>query len=340
MDRKGSVLIAALWILIVLAFLGTAMGVRTQLEAKMSGIQLTVQNQRQVLESGIQIGRYLIETDADANEDNPLDQWYGDHDLGRFIPAEGYRLNITDEESKININRTSAALLRTFFELLERKGHELETDPEDLAASIARWRGDTPIFGSPSTYRQKMQPFESLPELLLIEHITDRDYRTVSPYFTVYGRQGEMTLRINVNTASEEVLEAVVLSLTGDELTKKQLAEALMGFRRQQTSREAPVYFQLQDLATDQILQHLKLSGTIVMLSLINQLLPFLGVDSSFFSLSVHKADARYQPSLVSAVVGPTGSRATPLAPTQMTVFGPVFFRTDQLDILSWQEGV
>ncbi len=337
--RNGSILIPALWLLIILSFLAISVGIRTQLEARMMSIQRGSDEQKEMLESAVQIARFLIESDNDTDEDSPHDSWYGTHDLSPWLESQGYELTITDEENKININRAPPVVLKTLFEVLAQNGAILENSPQDLAASIARWRGENPIFGSPSTYRQKDQPFESLEELLLVEKMTDHDFEVISPFLTVYGKQGEQNLRINLNTVSDPVMEALILSLAGDEFSKKELSAAFASFRRKQLDGSAG-YWGLKDMSTDRILVHLNVSSTVLMVSLVNQLLQLVSVDSSYFSVTARRKDAHYRPASVSAVLGPTGGRAVPFMPNQMTVSGPMFFRTDNLDTLSWKEGV
>ncbi len=336
--KNGSILITALWILTIFAFLAIALGIRAKLDIKMMGIQLEEADQRERLEAAIQIARYLIESDPHSDDDSPNDLWYGNHKLSDWIDADGFEFMIQDEESKININVASPSLLRTLFEILKAEGISLETNSQDLAASIVRWRGGSTPFGTPSTYRQKGQPFESMEEILLIEHITDHDFDTIKPFLTVYGRQGEKTLRINVNTASNEVLEALIKSLAGDGFTKNELINAFLSLREKQFENQETPFFKLRDLDANKLMSRLGVSSTVLMVSLVNQLLEFVSVDSSHFSVKVQKKDAKYRPSLVEVVMGPSGSRAVPFLPTQATVLGRGFFRTDNLDILSWRE--
>jgi hypothetical protein len=340
MNRKGSVLIVSLWLAVFLTLIAVSVGVRMRLDAQMMSIQLRQQEQRETLESGIQIGRYLIETDPDANEDSPRDPWYGAHSLSPWTEAEGCEIVIGDEDGKLNINRASADLLRIFFEGLSSRGQVLETDPADLAASIVRWRGETPSFGSASSWKHKAQPFETLEELLLVENITPQDFDLIKNYLTVYGRQGERSPRVNINTASDEVLEAIVRSLASDDFTKDEFFRALSGYRTRQNASQTPLYFSLPDLSTAPLLSKLGLSSTVLMVGLVNQFLQFAGVDSSYFTVRARISDPSYRPAYVSATVGPTGGRAVPFQPAQLTLSGWAFFRADNLEILNWQEGL
>ncbi|MBI4550316.1 MAG: general secretion pathway protein GspK [Candidatus Omnitrophica bacterium] len=337
---QGSVLIASLWLMLFLALVAVSVGVRTRLDAQMMSIQLRQQEQREILESGIQIGRFLIETDPDANEDSPRDGWYGARALTDWVESEGYELEIRDEDGKLNLNRASADQLRHFFEILSTRGAALETDPADLAAGIVRWRGETPSFGSASTWKHKGQPFETLEELLLIENISPRDFASIQGYLTVYGRQGERIPRINLNTVSEEVLEALVMSLASDDFTKKEFLRALTAYRSRQKDSPAPRYFSAADLSTAPLLERIGVSSTVLMVGLVNQFLQFAGVDSSYFTVTARVKDPVYRPGYVSAIVGPTGGRAVPFQPAQLTLSGWAFFRADHLQIINWQEGL
>ena len=338
-SKKGSILLTALWLLILLSFLAVSVGLRTRLEARMMSIQRVSDEQKETLQSAVQIARFLIESDGDSDEDSPQDPWYGSHDLSNWLENQSYELWIADEESKINVNRAPALVLKNLFQTLEKNGIVFDNNPEELAASIARWRGENPLFGSPSTFHQKGQPFESMEELMLAEKVTEHDFDCISPFLTVYGKQGEQNLRVNLNTASVQVIEAIILSLSGDEFSKKEICAAFSDFRQKQIEGSA-AYWKLKDLATDRILSRLNLSSTVLMVSLVNQLLQFVGMDSNYFTVRVQKNEGRYRPFAANAVLGPTGGRAVPFMPNQMTISGPMYYRTDNLDTLSWKEGV
>jgi hypothetical protein len=339
MDQRGSVLITALWILALLAFLAAAMGMRMRLEAKMMGLQIAGIRHREILESGVERARFLIEQDPERSEDSVSDLWHGSHSLAHWVSeGEGYEVDIRDEESKVNVNLAPPQLLRILFEVLDRRGTVLETEPEDLAAAMVRWRGETPPFGGPSAYHSKRQPFESLMELLLIEHITPADAAAVSPYLTVFSKRGEQGLKVNINTASEEVLETLVESLAGDDFAKKELYAAMIRFRKAEGAG-ARRFFEIEDLATTSFLRRIQVSSTVPMISLVNQFLAYATVDSSHFEVTVRApTGARFRPFRIEAVIGPTGGRPSPASVMQATVLGRAVFRTDNLDILSWQE--
>lgn len=339
LGRKGSILITALWLMILLSFLAVSVGLRTRLESRMLSIQRVSDEQQETLQSAMQIARFLIESDGNSDEDSPQDAWYGEHDLSAWLEKQDYLFRISDEESKINVNRAPAVVLKNLFQILEDSGIAFDNSPEELAASIARWRGENPIFGSATTFRQKGQPFESMVELLLAEKVTEHDFDIISPFLTVYGRQGEQNLRINLNTVSREAFEAVILSLSGDEFSKKEIINAFSVFRQKQIEGTAG-YFKLKDLATDRILSHLNLSSTVLMVSLVNQLLQFVSVDSNYFTVRAQRTGGRHRPVSATAVLGPTGGRAVPFRPNQMTISGPMYYRTDNLDTLSWKEGL
>ncbi len=336
--KDGSILITALWLVILLSFLAVSVGLRTRLESRMMSIQRVSDEQKETLQSAVQIARFLIESDGDTEVDSPQDAWYGSHDLSKWLENRDYELWITDEDSKINVNRAPAVVLKNLFLSLEKNGTVFDNSPEELAASIARWHGENPIFGSPSTFHQKGQPFESLEELLLAEKITEHDFDCISPFLTVYGKQGEQNLRVNLNTASLQVMEAIILSLSGDEFSKKEICAAFSAVRQKQIEGTAG-YWKLNDLATERILSSLNLSSTVFMVSLVNQLLQFAGLDSNYFTVRVQRSEGRYRPFSACAVLGPTGGRAMPFMPNQMTISGPMFYRTDNLDTLSWKEG-
>jgi len=338
MDRKGSILITVLWVLILLTFLTVAMANRFRTEAKTTGLYLRAQEQREALETGVEFARYLLSLDSDVLEDGPLDVWYGEHTTEQWLGKDAGDLSvqIIDEQSKINVNYVPAGILLNLVALLQGKGASLGASSENLAAGISRWRGLTPLFGSPSSYHHKQRPFESLEELLLVEHMTPEAFERLSPYLTVYARPGERQLRVNINTASEVVLEAIFLDLTGDSFARSQFRSKLYEYRQEQMDAGATA-FGREDLNTSTLLNKLKLPLTIQIIGVVEQFLLYMTVDSTCFEVRV-QAPARLLPRQVKAILGPYGSKQNPLGKQQMTVQGPAYFRRNTLEVLNWSE--
>lgn len=335
MARKGSILITVLWVLVLLALFAVSLGFRMHLETRMMSHALERQQLRERTESSVQYARYLIESDEVPDCDYPGDVWYGTHRLSDWVPGDSLQIEVSDEESKININLASPALLKSLFETLAENGIVLETGPEALASSILQWRGESAFFGSPSTYPSKKAPFESIEELLMIEHITPKDLEAIKPYLTVYSAKGDRTPRVNLNTAPDAILEALVKSSPGDEFSKKDFLNALLKYLGEARAGKQ-FFFRQKDLVPAEILRRINLSSTLQMVSLANQLLQNLTVDSSYFSVEAYDPLSPDPGIRARAVIGPTLGRMN--VGLQATYQGPAFFRSDTLEILSWRE--
>lgn len=123
------------------------------------------------------------------------------------------RFGLIDEERKLNLNTVDAQTLSQFLQLLEVE----EDAANEIAYSIVDWR-DTdsflthPNYGAEDDYYEdlkfpygaKDQPFETLPELLLVRAMTPEIFNIIKNYVTVFGSGA-----VNVNTASREVLTAL-----------------------------------------------------------------------------------------------------------------------------------
>jgi len=122
-----------------------------------------------------------------------------------------------DEQSKVNINAASVSTIKG---LMLGVGLD-EDDAEDIAAAIVDWRDednditiseDDVFYGAEDEYYQGQTPayhcknsdFDTIFELILIRGMTQDIMDDVRPYITIYGEG-----KININTASKKVLDAV-----------------------------------------------------------------------------------------------------------------------------------
>lgn len=150
------------------------------------------------------------------NIDNEAPQRSGNLGRGSFS------YNLTDEESKLNINTASALQIRYLF---LKSGVDI-TDVDIIIDSIIDWRDGNDLHmlnGAEEDYYRSLKypysakdgPFESIDELLLVKGMTreifygsknadgEQKYTGVVQYLTVNGLSS-----ININTGSEVVLEA------------------------------------------------------------------------------------------------------------------------------------
>lgn len=149
------------------------------------------------------------------------------------IPGAGkYFYQITDEESKMNINSVDRKQLVEFFRLL---GIPMGVERDTIVDSILDWRDSNDMHrlnGAEDDYYQSLAPpysaknndFDSAEELLLVKGMTREIFyglktgsgKSLSELVTVFGD------RLNFNTASEEVIRSfyvqpgMVTKITGE----------------------------------------------------------------------------------------------------------------------------
>ncbi|MBI5676414.1 MAG: general secretion pathway protein GspK [Nitrospirae bacterium] len=152
------------------------------------------------------------------NIDNEAPQRSGNLVRGSFS------YNLSDEESKLNINTASALQMRYLF---LKSGVDI-TDVDIIVDSIIDWRDENDLHmlnGAEEDYYRSLEysysckdgPFELIDELLLVKGMTkeifygskdadsEQKYTGVVQYLTVNGLN-----TININTSSDVVLEAVL----------------------------------------------------------------------------------------------------------------------------------
>ncbi|UCD14897.1 MAG: general secretion pathway protein GspK [Candidatus Omnitrophota bacterium] len=174
MNKRGSLLVFAIWVLVVFSILSVGV-------YKIVSSQITV---AKVLEERL-VSLYLakaafayakIERASDDTEYNTL------YELGQVRQKQlgkgKYTYTIIDEESKININKAPGEILANLAGL-----------DEELAAAIV----DSPL-----------RPFELKEEVLLVEGITPDIYNQFKDIVTVYGDGA-----VNINTAGEDVFRVL-----------------------------------------------------------------------------------------------------------------------------------
>jgi general secretion pathway protein K len=136
-------------------------------------------------------------------------------------------VKIEDENSKFNVNTIigpdGRTLNVTAYNSFRRLLNILSLD-EKIADRIADWIDDdsNPRLAD-SEIRAKNAALDSVDELLLINGISEKDYETMLPYITVYGRRDNLI--ININGAEKPVLMCLSDAITDD------LAQNLINYR-------------------------------------------------------------------------------------------------------------
>lgn len=121
-----------------------------------------------------------------------------------------FSYTIADEDGKLNINNASLPQLKY---IIRNTGVDI-TEVDTIVDSIIDWRDTNDLHmlnGAEEDYYQSLQrpysckdgPFNIIDELLLVKGVTPEIFYGITPYLTTWSSN-----RININTASREVLEA------------------------------------------------------------------------------------------------------------------------------------
>ncbi|MBI4372428.1 MAG: general secretion pathway protein GspK [Candidatus Omnitrophica bacterium] len=343
MRKQGSILILFLWVLVFLTLFAVSLTMRTRIATKIESFYGRRMSADYDFLSAVNLARFFITEDEDAGIDSPQDDWYGTPEKfedSKF--AEEFSLEIHDEESKINLNLASERLLISFFEVLKDHDMELESDIKELAANIIRWRGGvSPAGSSKDREKFKQAPFESVDELFLVPEVEASDIEILKPYFTVYGNSNAKEMRVNINTAHPFILEALITSIPGASVTKRELWQRLEKFLNPSQSEDEEAaedereIFHGEFLNIDAFMRKLALSDTPIMHYTAGQFLRFVTADSRYFMVSVRTKRQRVGISKVEAVFGaPREDRSMKMA------LARAGFRlvTTPLEVHSWKE--
>lgn len=156
----------------------------------------------------------------------------------RVIDNIEVEISVNDEESRLNINTLNDDMLRRLFTYT----HIPEDSLGELIESLADWKdpddlhhlsgGETEYYKSLETpYPAKNRPLDVVEELLLIKGFKpeylygNEDIKPLKPMITTFGKA------ININTASQEVLEFIGISPLDIENIMKQRTQEVGGLR-------------------------------------------------------------------------------------------------------------
>lgn len=210
MNKKGSILIIGLWITAILAVFVVGLGFRSLTNLRVARYQRNRLAAALAAKAGI--NRAVAELDNDANDyDGILEPWStGSDSTGNIFTdiyikkesAGSFSVIITDEERKINLNRTEGFGRSEIKEALAE-----EPDAETLTGLIARWIGSGPGSDSKEQAVFKNAPLKTLQEAMLIFEYFYADkqkaqdlYRRKEKMFSLFPE------KVNINTVSQERL--------------------------------------------------------------------------------------------------------------------------------------
>ena len=243
--KRGSILLFALWSLLLLTTFAVTLGVIVRQKITLV-VRLEERNRLHLIaQSGVKKAVVVLNTIFQVNDTPDFvttkqKRHNNEDQFGNILLGEGSieiayedshkgaspekHYGIIDEGSKINANTADIATVKS---LIKNVLHWKEEAVDSLALAIADWRGfhesEMTGFNSDKYYENLEDPyaakdsaFEVIDELLLVKGMNGEILDQLRPYLTIYGDG-----RVNINTAPAAVLVSLGLS---DDLVKKILA--------------------------------------------------------------------------------------------------------------------
>ena len=239
MQKKAQVLMISLWILVILTILAVSIAHRVSLALRLSRYQKDRTRAVYLAKAGINLAIKEIENDNNgydslndgwANNENRFGHIAFSENKNEFASVsytvkkeeeEETIFGALDEESKININTASLELLAALLKECQIDSVKAEA----FSLDILVYRGAVALpeeirrdYEDNLGYACKRQKFTNIEELRLVRGaggITPEKLEKLKTLITVYGDG-----KININTASREVLKARALA-TVSELLKE-----------------------------------------------------------------------------------------------------------------------
>jgi general secretion pathway protein K len=225
-NQSGIALLIVLWVVVLLLTIALSFSVMARTEI-FSTLTFKEQLENKYLaEAGLQRGVIeLFYRAANKNRqalfvEEKILRTDGTTYMGK-LENGSYKLSMTDESGKININTLTDSSGIVLNNLLVNLGIEKET-ADTIVDSILDWKSptglhrlhgaDSSYYSSlPNPYKAKNANFDNLEELLLVKGVTpDILYGNAQRpgmirFLTIYGDAGT----ININVAAPEVLKAI-----------------------------------------------------------------------------------------------------------------------------------
>lgn len=217
-EDGGVVLILVIWIIVILVAIVGEFSYSMRTEINITRNFKEEEESYQLALAGIEHAKIEI-LSAKAplyvylNEDGILVFGQGDKSPVRKgeLGNGSFSYTIIDEDGRLNINNASLPQLKY---LIRDVGIDA-TNVDVITDSIIDWRDTNDLHmlnGAEEDYYQSLEnpysckdgPFDVVDELLLVRGITQEIFYSIAPHLTTWGSN-----KININTASKEVLEAV-----------------------------------------------------------------------------------------------------------------------------------
>jgi len=235
-NNSGVLLIVAIWLLIILTVFAVGIGHRNSIGLKLSGYSLDKLKAYYIAKAGLQSVINEIQDDTNdydtlyecgirLDEEETLENVFKDVTVGDGFYSIGYEeksfaYGLIDEGRKINLNAIKAGNYKVLQNLLGLLDVDSSTS-EIIASSVCDWHdSDSNVTNTPygaeddyymdldKPYYCKNSQFEILEELFLVRGMTKEIFLKIKDYITVFPG-GFSNLKVNVNTASGQVLKAL-----------------------------------------------------------------------------------------------------------------------------------
>jgi general secretion pathway protein K len=224
--QRGAAVLVAMLVVAIAALAASSFMFRSQVEWRRLENQTHLDQARSILRAAQQWGAsVLLEDTLHSSVDHLGEIWATQLPP---VESEGYRISggMEDEQGRFNLNNLvlNGQVDQTQMAILVRLLDTLHL-PENLAVAIADWidADDAPL--NPSSvesdyyealstpYRAANRPLVSVNELLRVKGFDRNVLAALRPYVTALPTRTP----INVNTASAEVLSALVAGLTSQQ---------------------------------------------------------------------------------------------------------------------------
>jgi type II secretory pathway component PulK len=195
-NRKGLVLVAVLWVVVVLMAIVAVLGRKSRLDMKVCLARTEGVRCKWACRAGIEKAIGVLNEDT-RESDSLTDLWSDNEEDFNDIPLQRcfFTVQVIDEASKLNINTVTKGQLLELPEMVE-----------EVADSIIDWRDndDTPSEGGAEAgYYENLQfgymtrngPFRTIRELLLVKDVTEQ---------LLYGEDTNFNGRLDYNERDGE----------------------------------------------------------------------------------------------------------------------------------------
>lgn len=173
-DKKGLVLVAVLWVIVVLMALVATIGRNSRLDMKVSVLATEKLRCKWACRAGIETAIGVLNEDT-RESDSLIDLWSdNDEDFNDILLEKcRFTVRVVDEASKLNINTITREQLLALPDMVE-----------EIADAVIDWRDtdDTPQSAGaeagyyenlPFGYMTRNGPFRTIRELLLVKDVTE-----------------------------------------------------------------------------------------------------------------------------------------------------------------------